>query len=184
VHLLSGSSSFVLGGLSLFVLAAPAAVTVHLVRNLAPRRVMSLGVVTLIVGVGLTLLAINAGSTVGFFVGTAVAGVGFGGGFQGGLRTVLPLAAPHERAGVLSTIYIVSYLAMGLPAVVAGVIVEHVGVLTTAREYVVVVMVLAALALLALAARRRAGDVERPSGPSVAELEAERDQRLFDPVLV
>jgi MFS family permease len=159
VHLLSGSDSFVLGGLSLFVLAAPAAVTVHLVRNVEPRRVMLVGMLTLLAGVGVTLVGIEAGSTLGFFIGTAIAGVGFGGGFQGGLRTVLPLAAPHERAGVLSAVYIVSYIALGVPAVIAGVIVDHVGVLTTVREYAVGVMLLAALALVGLALRREARPV-------------------------
>jgi predicted MFS family arabinose efflux permease len=181
VHLLSGSSSFVLGGLSLFVLAAPAAVTVHVVRNVAARRVMVFGAIALILGVGVTLLAIEAGSTVGFFAGTAIAGVGFGGGFQGGLRTVLPLAAPHERAGVLSTIYIVSYLAMGLPAVAAGFLVEHGGVLTTAREYAAVVMVLAALALLGLVSGRRTEKIG-PAAPLLAEQLAKVDRRLLDKV--
>jgi MFS family permease len=168
VHLLSGSDSFVLGGLSLFVLAATGAVTVYLVRNVAPHLVMLLGGVALLVGVGVTLLAINAGSTVWFFMGTAIAGVGFGGGFQGGLRTVLPLARPHERAGVLSAIYLVSYVALGVPAVIAGVIVDHVGVLTTAREYAVVVMVLAALALVGLVVRRGAASVTTPRAAVVS----------------
>jgi predicted MFS family arabinose efflux permease len=149
VRLVTGSNSFVLGGLALAVLAASGSLAVLLLRNVAPRAVMILGAVALFVGVAVTLLAIPRGSTAGFFVGTALAGVGFGGGFQGALRTVVPLAAPHERAGVLSTIFVVSYLAMGLPAVIGGVLVVHGGgVLTTAREYGVAVMVLAALALL------------------------------------
>jgi hypothetical protein len=156
VHLLSGSDSFVLGGLSLFVLAGVAAVTIYLVRDVAAHRVMLLGGVMLLIGAGVTLIAIAAGSTVGFFVGSAIAGVGFGGGFQGGLRTVLPLARPHERAGVLSAIYVVSYIALGVPAVIAGVIVDHVGVLTTARGYAVAIMVLAPLALAGLLTRRTA----------------------------
>ncbi len=55
-----------------------------------------------------------------FFAGTAVSGIGFGAGFQGGIRTVVPQAAPHERAGVLSLLFVVSYLGMGVPAVAAG----------------------------------------------------------------
>jgi len=68
---------------------------------------------------------------------------------------VLPFAALHQRAGVLSTTYVLCFLAMGLPAVVAGVLVTHVGVLTTAREYGVVVMVLAGMALLGMGGGRR-----------------------------
>jgi MFS family permease len=178
VHLLSGSDSFVLGGLSLFVLAAAGALTIYLIRDVAAHRVMLLGAIALLVGVGVSLLAINAGSTVGFFIGTAIAGVGFGGGFQGGLRTVLPLARPHERAGVLSAIYVVSYVALGVPAVIAGVIVDHAGVLTTARDYAVVVMVLAVLALAGLVVNRSAAPAAAvpvpPSQPVCREVTNQR----------
>ncbi len=161
VRLVVGSDAIVLGGLALFVLTGSGGVTVLLLRTTPPRTVMVLGAVALIVGVGLTLLAITRTATAAFFIGTAVAGVGFGGGFQGAMRTVLPLVAPRERTGVLSIIYLVSYLAMGLPAVIAGFLVVHGGgVRPTAREYGVAVMVLAALALLGnvtMSTNKRAG---------------------------
>src|SRR3989442_1377878 len=84
-----------------------------------------------------------------FFLRTALAGSGFGTGFQAAIRTVVPLAAPQERAGVLSVIFVVSYLAMGLPAVIAGYFVARQGDLfMTAREFGAAVLVLAALALI------------------------------------
>ena len=157
VRILSGSDSFILGGLSLFVLAGSAAVTVLLLRNAAPRAVMQFGTLALFVGVGITLVAISLSSITVLFLGCVVAGAGFGGGFQGSIRTVVPLAAPHERAGVLSLMYVVSYLAMGVPAVIAGfLVVDGGGVLATAREYGVGVMVLAALAFIGLAWAGRA----------------------------
>jgi MFS family permease len=157
VRLVTGSDSLVLGGLALFVLAGSGALTVLLLRNAPAHRVMLLGLVALVLGVALTLVAIAVTSPALFFVGTAVAGAGFGGSFQGGLRTVLPLAPPQQRAGVLSIVYVISYLAMGLPAVIAGYLVVHGGgVLTTAREYGVAVIVLAALALVGMALRHRA----------------------------
>jgi MFS family permease len=86
-----------------------------------------------------------------FFLGTAISGAGFGSGFQGGIRTVVPLAAAHERAGVLSLLYIVSYLGLGVPAVAAGFVIVHGGGLTdTAIYYGGAVILLAALALLGL----------------------------------
>ena len=99
-------------------------------------------------GVGLTLASIGLGSAVVFFVGATLAGVGFGAGFQGAIRMVVPLAGPRERAGVLSALYVVCYLAMGVPAVFGGlrVVYGH-GLLAAAREYGIAVMVLAALAL-------------------------------------
>jgi hypothetical protein len=152
VRILSGSDSFILGGLSLFVLAASASVAVLVLRNVPPRAVMQFGTIALFVGVGITLVAISLSSATVLFLGGIVAGAGFGGGFQGSIRMVVPLAAPHERAGVLSLMYVVSYLAMGVPAVLAGfLVVDGGGVLATAREYGVGVMVLAALAFIGLA---------------------------------
>ena len=146
-----GSTSYVLGGLALFTLAGVGGLTVLLLRTHPPRTVMLFGTTALIVGVGLTLEAITVSSTALFFTGTAVAGAGFGAGFQGAIRSVIPLAAPHERAGVLSLVYVASYLAMGLPAVVGGYLVVHGGgLLTTAREYGAAVMVLSLVALLGL----------------------------------
>lgn len=149
-----GSSSPMPGGAALFVRAGFSALTVLVLRATPPRTVMFLGTVGLIAGVGITLAAVALTSGVVFFIGTAVGGVGFGAGFQGAIRTVLPLAAPHERSGVLSTLWVVSYLALGLPSIVAGYLVVHGGgFLSTTWEYGIAVIVLAALALAGLAWR-------------------------------
>ncbi len=154
VHSMIGHNSFVLGGLALAVLAGTGALAVLALRDAAPQVVMQLGVTALVVGVSITLMAIGSASITGFFAGTVVAGVGFGAGFQGAVRSVIPLAGPHERAGVLSIVYVISYLAMGLLAVIAGILVVHGGgLLATAREYSVTVIVLGALAGLGLLRR-------------------------------
>jgi MFS family permease len=112
---------------------------------------MLTGILTLIIGAAVTMLALTIKSTPVFFLGTAISGVGFGSGFQGGIRTVVPLAAAHERAGVLSLVYIVSYLGLGLPAVVAGFVIVHgAGLTDTAIYYGGAVILLAALALVGL----------------------------------
>lgn len=171
VRLVVGSDSAVFGGLALFVLAGSGSLTVLLTWTAPPRTVMFLGVMALMVGVGVTVLATALPSAVAFFIGTTIAGVGFRAGFQGALRAVLPMAQPHERAGVLAILYIVSYL--GLPAVVAGFLVVHGGgVLKTAQEYAVAVIVLAALALLGLA--RRPGD-EQQNPHALERSPGERD---------
>src|SRR5215469_929156 len=84
VHALTGSGNVVLGSLSLFVLAASAVVATILLRRAAARTVMLFGILTLITGVAVTVTAVSAGSAAVFFVGSAIAGVGFGCGFQGG----------------------------------------------------------------------------------------------------
>jgi len=154
---LTGSQSLVLGGVSLVVLTVPAAASVYLLRNAPARRVMLIGIAALVIGVAITLVALGTGSAGLFFAGTAVSGVGFGSGFQGGIRTVVPLAAPDERAGVLSLVFTVSYLGMGVPAVAAGFLAVHgAGLTGAARDYGAALIVLAALALAALSRTRRA----------------------------
>jgi MFS family permease len=151
VSSLTGSLDVVLGGLSLFVLTLTAVISIVVLRTTAARTVMLTGILTLIAGAAVTMLALAIKSTPVFFLGTAISGVGFGSGFQGGIRTVVPLAAAHERAGVLSLIYIVSYLGLGVPAVVAGFVIVHgAGLTDTAIYYGGAVIVLAALALLGL----------------------------------
>ena len=142
--LVAGSTSVILGGSSLFLLAASGALTVLIFHRTAARTFALAGAGLIIVGVALVLAAVQTRSPVLFFGGTAIAGAGFGAGFQGGLRTVVPLARAHERAGVLAVIYVISYLAMGLPAIGAGVLVVHSTVTHAALLFGLGVMALAA----------------------------------------
>jgi MFS family permease len=153
---LSGSSSTVVAGLGLFLLAVTGSLAALALDRTPPRRVMVLGIVVLAASTMATLVAISSGSTLGFFASTLVAGLGFGAGFQGGIRTVVLRAAPHERSGVLSVLYIICYLGMAVPSVVAGVLVVHGGgLIDTARSYTVFIFVLAAAALAGLLATNR-----------------------------
>lgn len=156
VRTLVGSTSAVYGGLGLFVLAFVAAGSVLALRKAAATTVMYTGIGALVAGVALTLVSVAQSAPALFFVGTAVAGFGFGSGFQGGIRTVLPLAEPHESSGVLSLLFVVAYLGMGVPSVAAGALVVHGGgLLPTSEEYGAVVIALALLALAALLVRGR-----------------------------
>jgi hypothetical protein len=169
---LTGSNSHVLGGLPLFALAGSGALAVLLFRTARPENVMAMGIGALLAGVSVILIGIGTGSTTGFFIGSVVAGIGFGGGFQGSIRTVLPKAAASERAGVLSLLYVVSYLALGVPAVIGGVLVVHAGgLLTTAREYGIAIMVLASIALVGLVRQRPRSAPANPAPlPAPSEL--------------
>ena len=154
---LTGTESIVLGGTALFVLAGVAALAVFVLRRVTPPRVLMVGIGSLIAGVVVLVAGVRAGDPGVFFVGTAVAGVGFGSGFQGALRLVLPAVQPGDRAGTMSVLYIVSYLGMGVPAVGAAELVVHGSALVdAATAYGAVVVGLAVLATLGLTAPRLA----------------------------
>jgi multisubunit Na+/H+ antiporter MnhC subunit len=77
----------------------------------------------------------------------------------------VPFAAPHERAGVLSIIFVISYISMGLPAVIAGWMIARDGdMVGTAQIFCAVVIALAFTALFASVLRtltRRQGQRAR-----------------------
>ena len=75
----------------------------------------------------------------------------------------MPLAGPTERAGVISVAYIICYLAMGLPAIVAGFLVVHGTVLHTAQEFGGAVIVLAALTVAGMTLSTVRARVRRPA---------------------
>ncbi|MDB5098207.1 MAG: Permease of the major facilitator superfamily [Cyanobacteria bacterium RYN_339] len=146
-HLL-GRSSPALGGLALTVMASAGALAVVWARGRDARAVMAGGTAALMGGVAITLLAAVQGLVAPFFLGAIVAGAGFGATFHGAVHTIVPRAEAHERAGVLSVVYVVAYMAMGVPAILGGLRVTHGGgLLGTMVEFGVAVMVLAALAL-------------------------------------
>lgn len=144
-----GSNTPLLGGLAIFVLAASGGIAVLLLQMLEARKMMALGAASLLAGVGIAGFALTRSEVALFFLGTAVAGVGFGTGFQGAVRTVVSVAAPHERAGTLSIVFLISYIALGLPAIIAGSMARHTNLLATAQVFGAVVMALAAAALIA-----------------------------------
>lgn len=132
---LSKSPSVVLGGFGLFLLAIVAAIATLALKDAKEPKVLAIGLVALALGVGGVMVSIAVHSTALLLMSTAISGIGFGGGFQGALRVVLANTPAMERAGVLSTLYVISYLGMGIPAVAAGWLVVHGHSLTTVAEW-------------------------------------------------
>jgi MFS family permease len=150
------SDSHIAGGMVIVALAGAGAVASTLVRAADPRVIVIRGSLVLIVGVGITLLAVAIGSAVGLYTGSVIAGLGFGPSFSGVFRSLAPLAPPDKRSELLASIYVVSYLAFGVPAIIAGVAVTLYGLRDTTYVYGLVVMALAAITTVAVS-RRRAG---------------------------
>src|SRR5712691_8728141 len=136
------------------VLMGAVAVAATLVRAADARVIVIRASLVLVVGVGITELSVALGSAVGLYAGSVLAGLGFGPAFSAVFRSLVPLAPPDKRAGLLASIFIVVHLAFGLPALIAGVAVTHYGLRDTTYGYGIMVMALAALTALAIWRRR------------------------------
>jgi hypothetical protein len=164
---LSGSSNLLWGGIIAFLLTGLGAVTSFAFRSSAPRTVMLGGCLGLLGGAAVTIAAIVAGTPALLLLGTAVAGLGFGPANLGGYRVIMARAAAGNRAGLIAATYTVDYVALGLPALIAGVATTHFGLHDTALVYSVVIALLAAAAaggvLFEGSDRTRAPGADAPS---------------------
>ncbi|MGH3349573.1 MAG: MFS transporter [Nocardioides sp.] len=141
-----GATSHIIQGLSIGALAGTGAVAAYVFRNRSARVTTLYGTAALAGGTVLSLLALSTGSPAAYIVAVVVAGSGFGTAFFGILRTIMPLLPAHERAEVFAVIFIVSYLAFGIPAVVAGLLTPQIGLAATTYAYGTVVVVLSSVA--------------------------------------
>ncbi len=148
VRTATGSTSNLIGGATVAALTVTGALMIFTMRNRPAAQALRLGASLLPVGLILILLGVHGASLPLFFFGTLVAGCGFGSGFLGAVRSLVPLALPHERAGLMSAYYVLSYLAFCLPALLAGYLARNFGLLATTDGYGVVLIVLAVAALL------------------------------------
>ena len=159
-----GVADHLVGSLLILCMQGSAAVGGLLARDLPPRRAMGGGSVLFGVAVGGLLVSLTTGTLWLFFVTSGLAGLGFGAAFLGAVATVTAGVAPGHRAGLLSSIFVVGYLAFSIPAIVAGIASSSVGLQLTAEVYGAVVIVLALGAAVGLR-------LSRPRTPAAVETE-------------
>lgn len=141
-----GVTNHILQGLAIGALAGAGGLASYVFRHRSARTTTLYGTAALAGGTVLSLLALLTGSAAAYLVAVVVAGTGFGTAFFGILRTIMPLLPAHERAEVFAVIFIVSYLAFGIPAVVAGLLTPEIGLAATTYGYGAVVVVLSSVA--------------------------------------
>lgn len=143
-----GGPSHVQQGLVVTTLTGVGAAASYLARDRTSRQITLYGTTTLALGTALTLVALALGSYWGFIAAAVVAGSGFGTSFLGIMRSITPTVGPEERGELFASVFVVSYLAFGIPAVVAGIAAPHVGLATTTYAYGGLVIVLSGTAAL------------------------------------
>jgi len=143
----TGSPNLLWGGLVIFLICGTGAAAALALRAVSSRAMMLTGCLFLLAGMAVTFGAIATTTSAAFLAGTAVAGVGFGLAFLGSFRMITALAEPGDRAGLVTAIYIVGYLAFSVPALIAGVATTAFGLHATALVYSASLAVLAAAAV-------------------------------------
>ena len=160
VTITTGTKSVFIGAAVVSALMLTASITVFAFRKLAPAKMLMISMLGLIAGIVITLGAVYLQSAPLMILGTIVAGVGFGNAYSGNLRTLLPLAGEHERAGLLAAYFVESYLSFAIPAVIAGLVAPVLGLVTTSYYYGAVLIVLILISLVASLERRPARMME------------------------
>lgn len=147
-RLVTGRATPLAGGALIATLVLTGAAAIYGVRQRPARRVLRASAVLLGAGIAITLLGVYAREAALFFGGTVVAGAGFGASFNAAVRSLVPVASPHERAGLMSSFFVLSYLAFSVPAILAGLAVGAFGLQATSLGYGLVLVALAFLSWL------------------------------------
>ncbi|WP_307044619.1 MFS transporter [Agromyces ramosus] len=146
-----------LNGVTGFLAPAMSTITGLAFAKVPPRRAMSIGISASIIGAAGIIGGVFAGSLAVMMIGQAIAGIGFGASFSAALQLVVPRVAAHQRAGIVAAIYVVSYLAFGVPIVIEGQLVEPLGEIPAVVGYTALTILFALISLVAQAHLRRRG---------------------------
>jgi predicted MFS family arabinose efflux permease len=151
------------GGLSIAVLFIANSAGGLWSARLAARTATALGAVLLTLGAAGLAAALAFASTPVFIGGSVVAGLGVGLTFNGTLRGISGATTAVSRSEVFSAAYVISYAALSLPSLAAGLVVPLWGLETTGYLYIAGVGVVS-LGAAVHAGRRRAH--QQPTDPT------------------
>nr|WP_254069324.1 MFS transporter [Herbiconiux sp. VKM Ac-2851] len=159
------ATSLLIAGLS-----ATGAITVVISQRLRARTGATIGVLLIALGLLSDILAIHTGSVPLLIVGTVVSGAGFGMAFAGAVGLVIPHARAHERGELFSAIYVVNYLAFGVPAIAAGLLIAPLGLSAAVLLYAALAVAVAVIgvAVQALPSRETRRTPRHKPAPAIS----------------
>ncbi|HWH21380.1 MAG TPA: MFS transporter, partial [Solirubrobacterales bacterium] len=158
------SDGHLVNALSFFLLAISAAVAQLAFGRWAPWRGAVVGSLALATGMAMIVAAAATTSAVFFTLGAIVTGAGFGVAFLGGLRALSSAIPPEHRAATMSAFYLVAYGSLSIPAVIAGFVVEPLGIQATFEIFGSAIILVALLVTAEAWRQRPQAQVERPTG--------------------
>ena len=148
------TDSHLAGGAVVLALAGAGGLAQLAFHRLSPRTAMGAGSLVLALGMAGTVASLSSDSVPLFFGVSIVTGAGFGVAFMGAIRSISLAAPPEHRAGVMSAFYVVAYLSLSVPTLIAGLVVPTLGIEPTFRIFGSAVVALALAT--ALGTRHRA----------------------------
>jgi predicted MFS family arabinose efflux permease len=121
-HDLIGSPNAFLNGVVLAVFPVVMGGTGIITRTLPPRTALVAGALVSCLAMALLVLAVDFRDLVIYLLATAAAGGAYSLLFVGGLQVISAAAPGHHRGGILSALYLLAYLSMGVLALILGAI--------------------------------------------------------------
>ena len=146
---------------------AAGAVAGLLLSRVHARTATIWGSASVVVGIAVSVSAVAFGMLPLLFVGAVLGGAGFGAAFSGSLRILAPLAPAHQRAELFAAVYLVNYLAYGVPALIVGELIGVVGLLDAVIGYGIAAALATAVGLVVQLRRAHVVRVARPATGSV-----------------
>jgi predicted MFS family arabinose efflux permease len=166
LHAVFGVQSPLVSGLAAFAALGTGGVTAGLTGRVPAQRILPVGSVAVGAGAALFVGGVVTDALPLVWAAALVGGVGLGATLSGTIRSLAPAASTAERAGLFAAIYLVAYIAFGVPVIVAGTVLGAIGVTTIAAAFGAAIAVAAGIgtatqAALLVRGRRAAAAVRR-----------------------
>ena len=145
-----GIDNHAVAGLTAGSLFAASAVAQIFAVRIPPRRAVAMGCAILVAGMVVLAAALHFSSLPGLIAASVVSGIGQGISFSRGLADVIEGTPTECRASVGSAYFVVSYIAISIPVIGAGLAAQVWGLRTSGMIFAVLVGVLAAACLVAI----------------------------------
>jgi MFS family permease len=134
-------TSLALIGTTVFIVFASAVAVQFLTFTWPVRAVLTLGIISLLVGLGSVVLSawLTTPSLAAFLIGGAIVGAGSGAMFKASLGTVIAISDPADRAQSVAGLLLFGYLGLSLPVIGVGLSLREISVKTTLLGFAIVV---------------------------------------------
>jgi predicted MFS family arabinose efflux permease len=132
-----GIGNLAVAGVVVFAVFGASSVSQLLLQGLRDRLAIGIGLLALPLGLLLIVLALERRSLALFLLGAVVAGLGQGLVFMGGLATINRVAPAEQRAATIASYFVVSSIAISVPAIGVGFAAQSFGLYDAALAFAI-----------------------------------------------